>query len=304
MSAHVHGKRVVITGGARGIGQATAEALVAAGARVAIGDIDNELVQDTASRIGARFGTTVLGLPLDVTDRGSFDEFLSLAHMEFGGLDVLVNNAGIMPTGAFLDETDTVTDRQIDVNVRGVVLGSKLAAARFTEQGHGHIVNLGSVVGVEGAPGLAVYSATKHAVIGLGSVLRQELAGSNIVVSTIAPGFVRTELIAGMKPNALIEKLAMVGPEEVATAIVQVVAARRPGLKYVPRTAGWILGALGLIPEAARHRISAAFGLQSLALNTDETARAAYRQRTEAPAPAPTRPVDADTPRDATGSAR
>lgn len=285
MSPNVHGKRVVITGGARGIGQATAEALVAAGARVAIGDIDKDLVQDTAARIGARFGTTVLGLPLDVTDRGSFDEFLSLANMEFGGIDVLVNNAGIMPTGAFLEETDAVTDRQIDVNVRGVILGSKLAAARFTDQGYGHIVNLGSVVGIEGAPGLAVYSATKHAVIGLGSVLRQELAGSNIVVSTIAPGFVRTELIAGMKPNALIEKLAMVGPEEVAAAIVQVIATARPGLRYVPRTAGAILGALKAVPEATCHRISAAFGLQSLALNTDETARAAYRRRTEAPNP-------------------
>ncbi|MBS9372013.1 SDR family oxidoreductase [Rhodococcus sp. B50] len=302
MSLNAHGKRVVITGGARGIGQATAEALVAAGARVAIGDIDKDLVQDTAARIGARFGTTVLGLPLDVTDRSSFDEFLSLSHMEFGGIDVLVNNAGIMPTGAFLEETDTVTDRQIDVNVRGVILGSKLAAARFTEQGYGHIVNLGSVVGIEGAPGLAVYSATKHAVIGLGAVLRQELASSNVVVSTIAPGFVRTELIAGLKPNALIEKLAMVGPEEVAAAIVQVIATGRPGLRYVPRTAGAILGALKLVPEATRHRISAAFGLQSLALNTDETARAAYRRRTETP----TLPTAGEKPpaKDSSGSAR
>ncbi|WP_082920965.1 SDR family NAD(P)-dependent oxidoreductase [Rhodococcus sp. HS-D2] len=192
----------------------------------------------TAARIDARFGTTVFRWPLDVTDRGSFDEFLSLAHMEFGGIDALVNNAGIMPTGAFLEETDTVTDRQIDVNVRGVILGSKPAAARFTEQGYGHIVNLGSVVGIEGAPGLTVYSATEH---------------------------------------------AMVGPDEVAAAIVQVIATARPGLRYVPRTAGAILGARKAVPEATRHRITAAFGLQSLALNTDETARAAYRRRTEAP---------------------
>ncbi|MEU5843603.1 SDR family oxidoreductase [Rhodococcus sp. NPDC047139] len=304
MSANVHGKRIVITGGARGIGRATAEALVAAGARVAIGDLDKDLVQDTAARIGARFGSTVLGLPLDVTDRESFDEFLSLADMEFGGIDVLVNNAGIMPTGAFLEETDTVTDRQIDVNIRGVILGSKLAGARFADQGYGHIVNLASVVGVEGAPGLAVYSATKHAVIGLGSVLRQELAGSNIAVSTIAPGFVRTELIAGMKPNALIEKLAMVGPEQVAAAIVEVIASRRPGLKYVPRAAGWILGALGLMPEATRHRISAAFGLHTVALNTDETARASYRQRIEVPpTPGPKDTTGSDAPRGTTGRA-
>ncbi|UYP17209.1 SDR family NAD(P)-dependent oxidoreductase [Rhodococcus sp. Z13] len=285
MSANLQGRRVVITGGARGIGRATAEALVAAGARVAIGDIDQDLVRETAAAIGDRFGTTVLGAHVDVSDRASFEEFLGLAELELGGLDVLVNNAGIMPTGAFLDETDLVTDRQIGVNIRGVILGSKIAAARFTAQGHGQIVNLGSVVGIEGAPGLAVYSATKHAVIGLGAVLRQELAESNVVVSTIAPGFVRTELIAGMKPNALIEKVAMVGPEDVAAAIVDVITKRRPGLRYVPRAAGVILGVLKLLPEATRYRLSAAFGLQKLALNTDETARAAYRQRTEAPEP-------------------
>lgn len=287
VSTGLHGKRIAITGGARGIGRATAERLVAAGATVAIGDLDHALVQDTASRIASRFGSSVLGLPLDVTDRASFDEFLSLATMELGGLDVLVNNAGIMPTGAFLEETDAVSDRQIDVNIRGVILGSKLAAARFVDQGYGQIVNLASVVGVEGAPGLAVYSATKHAVMGLGSVLRQELAGAGVVVSTIAPGFVRTELIAGLEPNALIEKVAMVGPDDVAEAITKVIASRRPGPKYVPRAAGWILGALAMVPEAARHRLSAVFGLQSVALDTDETARAAYRRRTESFGAAP-----------------
>lgn len=282
---NVQGKRIAITGGARGIGRATAERLVASGARVAIGDIDHDLVAETATAIGERYGTTVLGLPLDVTDRRSFDEFLSLAAMDLGGLDVLVNNAGIMPTGPFLAESDAVSDRQIDVNVRGVILGSKLAAARFTDQGFGQIVNLASVVGVEGAPGLAVYSATKHAVMGLGSVLRQELAGSGVVVSTIAPGFVRTELIAGLEPNALIRKVAMVGPDDVAATITKVIATRRPGPKYVPRAAGWILGALGMLPEAARHRLSAAFGLQSVALEADESERAAYRRRTETTVP-------------------
>lgn len=281
MTRGVQGKRVAITGGARGIGRSTAEALLAAGARVAIGDIDAELVQKTAAALRAQFGVVVPGLPLDVTDRGSYDEFLTLAGIELGGLDVVINNAGIMPTGRFLDESDAVTDRQIDINVRGVIIGSKLAAARFTEQGHGHIVNLGSVVGIEGAPGIAVYSATKHAVVGLGSVLRQELAGTGVVVSTIAPGFVRTELIAGLEPNALIKRVAMVGPGDVAEAITDVIATGRPGLRYVPRTAGWILGALGLMPETLRHRISGAFGLQSVALNPDETARRAYRDRTE-----------------------
>ncbi|MFD6881852.1 SDR family oxidoreductase [Rhodococcus sp. NPDC060084] len=281
MTRGAQGKRVAITGGARGIGRSTAEALLRAGAQVVIGDIDTALVEETAAALTARFGSTVLGLPLDVTDRGSFEQFLDLAAIELGGLDVVVNNAGIMPTGRFLDESDAVSDRQIDINVRGVIIGCKLAAARFTEQGHGHIVNLGSIVGIEGAPGIAVYSATKHAVIGLGSVLRQELAGSGVTVSTIAPGFVRTELIAGIKPNALIQRVAMVGPEDVAQAITAVIGSGRPGLRYVPRTAGAILAVLRLMPEAARHRISGAFGLQSVVLESDENARAAYRNRTE-----------------------
>src|ERR1700728_4208585 len=116
----LQGRVVVITGGARGIGRALASALVARGARAAIGDIEAPLAQDTARALGP----DVLGLALDVTSRTSFDTFLSEVEARLGPLDVLINNAGITPVGALADEPDEVTQRAVDVNVSGVILGS------------------------------------------------------------------------------------------------------------------------------------------------------------------------------------
>ena len=120
------GRVVAITGGARGIGRATAAALVARGARVAIGDIDGPLAEKTAAELGA--GT--LGLPLDVTSRASFAAFLDQVEDRLGPLDILVNNAGIMPIGPFAQETDATARRMVDINVHGVIYGSKLALER------------------------------------------------------------------------------------------------------------------------------------------------------------------------------
>jgi len=117
------GKVVAITGGARGIGRATAAALIREGARVAIGDIDVALAERTAQELG---GST-LGLPLDVTDRGSFEAFLREAESQLGLLDVLINNAGIMPVGPFIQESDATARRLVDINLHGDIFGSKLA---------------------------------------------------------------------------------------------------------------------------------------------------------------------------------
>ena len=119
------GQVVAITGGGRGIGRATAAALIAKGARVAIGDIDGPLAERTASELGS----DTIGLPLDVTDQASFTEFLDAVESRLGPLDVLVNNAGIMPVGPFVDEADPATTKLVDVNVMGVIIGSKLALA-------------------------------------------------------------------------------------------------------------------------------------------------------------------------------
>ena len=165
------GKVVAITGGARGIGRATAAALIAQGARVAIGDIDAPLAEQTASELGS--GT--VGLPLDVTNRESFDGFLTEVENRLGPLDVVINNAGIMPIGPFVDETDATAQRMVDINLHGVIYGSKLALERFMPRGRGHLVNIASVAGKGGFPGGATYCATKHAVVGLSEAIRAEV---------------------------------------------------------------------------------------------------------------------------------
>src|SRR3981189_3582284 len=121
------GQVVAITGGARGIGRATAAALLTQGARVAIGDIEASLAERTADELGA--GT--IGLALDVTDRASFANFLDEVETRLGPLDVLINNGGIMPIGPFVDETDATAVRMVDINLHGVLTGSKLALERF-----------------------------------------------------------------------------------------------------------------------------------------------------------------------------
>src|SRR3954466_8998659 len=161
VAAKVGGKVVVITGGARGIGLATATALHKLGAKVAIGDIDETTVKES----GADLGLEVYG-KLDVTDPGSFADFLDQVERQLGPIDVLVNNAGIMPVGRVIDEPDAVTRRILDINVYGVILGSKLAAQRMAPRGRGHVINIASLAGELHIVGLATYCASKHAVLG------------------------------------------------------------------------------------------------------------------------------------------
>jgi len=134
----IRGRVIAITGGARGIGRATAAAMIARGARVAIGDLDAEL----AARTAAELGGETLALALDVTSGASFQAFLDEVEMALGPLDVLVNNAGIMPVGRFLDEDEAVTRAEIEINVHGVIRGSKLALMRMLPRGRGHLVNI------------------------------------------------------------------------------------------------------------------------------------------------------------------
>lgn len=271
----LHQHTVAITGGARGIGRATALAFLAAGARVAIGDIDDELVAATAAELGC------VGLPLDVASVDSFAAFLDDADEALGPLTVLVNNAGIMPTGAFLDEPLRVAERQLGINVTGVVIGSKLAGTRFATRGRGHLVNIASVAGVMASPGLATYCASKHAVVGLGEALRQELPARGVRVTTVLPGFVRTELIAGISPGRIVERIGVVDPEDIADAIVDAVATGHTGARYVPRAGAATSRLMGLLPVRLRDGLARRLGGHEVMLDTDQAARAAYRLRTE-----------------------
>ncbi|WP_083913427.1 SDR family NAD(P)-dependent oxidoreductase [Nocardia concava] len=272
-------KHVVITGAARGIGRCTAEAFVAAGARVAIGDLDGAAAEATAAEIATRTGGHVLGFAVDVTDTAAFAHFLDAAEDALGGLDVLVNNAGIMPTGAFLEESDLLTDRQIEVNVKAVITGAKLAGGRFARRRSGHIVNVASMAGLSPAPGVAVYCATKAAVVSLGDALNQEFTGTGVRVSTIAPSLVRTELSAGIPVPRMQERFLLVDPEEVAAAVVAQVVGRRGGLVTVPRATGAFVQSTRMLPEGLRNTLYRVTGVSSANFRTDETARKSYRDR-------------------------
>jgi NAD(P)-dependent dehydrogenase (short-subunit alcohol dehydrogenase family) len=267
----LYGVVAAVTGGARGIGRATAAAVAREGGRVAIGDLDGDLAASAAHEIGG----DAIGLPLDVTDRESFARFLDAVDERLGPLGVLVNNAGIMPLGRFVDEDDASAIRQVDINLHGVITGSKLALRRFEELGRGHLVNIASSAGKAGVPGAATYSATKHAVVGLSETIRAEMRDSGIEVSCVMPGLVRTELTSGTQDARGIKT---VGPDDVAQAIVE--ALREPRFDvYVPKETGRVIYVSGVLPRRMRERIARVVKADKVLTEVDQEARRSYELR-------------------------
>ncbi|GAB3760827.1 NAD(P)-dependent dehydrogenase (short-subunit alcohol dehydrogenase family) [Nocardioides ginsengisegetis] len=260
-------KLVAITGAARGIGLATARSFLAAGAVVAIADVDGELAERVAAEIGAHAFT------VDVADVVSFGTFLDQVETKLGPIDVLVNNAGIMPIGPLPDEPEQVTQRIVSINLLGALHGTKLAMARMLPRGSGHIINVASAVGRFAAPNSATYSATKFGVVGLTQAVRGELRGTGIEASVILPAATNTDLVSG-----LTEAGKVVEPEDVAAAIVGVV--RKPRFEtWVPRSDQRSFKLMQLLPyrvfEAAAYRAPAT----GIFLSQDSLARAAYEDR-------------------------
>ena len=276
------GVTVAITGGGRGIGRATAQALIAEGARVAIGDIDTALAERTAQELGS--GT--VGLPLDVVDRASFAAFLDVAQARLGPLEVVINNAGIMPIGPFMQERDDLADRIIDINLRGVIIGSKLALERFTARGAGHLVNIASVAGKGGFPGGTTYSATKHAVVGLSDGIRAEYRRAGIDVTVVMPVVVNTELGSGLPPTRLFKRAE---PEDVAEAIVGALQHRRYEV-YVPRAVGLLMRSKQIVPLAVSDFVMNVLKADRVLAEPDRLAREAYEARV-GPVPAAQAPA-------------
>jgi NAD(P)-dependent dehydrogenase (short-subunit alcohol dehydrogenase family) len=264
------GKVVAITGGARGIGKATATALVRKGCRVAIGDLDLALAEETAAGLGG--GT--IALPLDVTERSSFAAFLDTAERELGPLDVVVNNAGIMPVTAFVEESDDSIKRQLDINVYGVIVGTQLAIERLRPRGAGHIVNLASQAGKGGFPGIATYSGTKHAVVGISEAVRAELRGSGVEVACVMPTVVNTELTAGVGQRLI----KAVEAEDVANEIVDALEVPRFDV-WVPRVNGILFKIVSLWPRAAREALGRLMKVDKLMTEVDHGARRRYEDR-------------------------
>ncbi|HEY1687353.1 MAG TPA: SDR family NAD(P)-dependent oxidoreductase [Solirubrobacteraceae bacterium] len=274
------GQVVAITGAARGIGRATAQALTAAGMRVAVGDLDLAAAQTTA----AQLGPTAIALPLDVTDRASFAAFLDDVEARLGPLDVLINNAGIMQLGRFVDEDDATAQRMIDINLHGVIFGMKLALRRMVPRNRGHIVNVSSQAGKYGAPGGATYSATKHAVVGLTEAIRGELhlMKADIDLSYVMPFAVETELGAGLGQARGMPSLR---PEEVADAILD---ALRHGLVevWVPKSGKSGHLVRELLPRRASEAIVRAIKADRVLAGADPGARRGYELRASSSEPA------------------
>jgi NADP-dependent 3-hydroxy acid dehydrogenase YdfG len=265
------GKVVAITGGARGIGRATAAALIAQGARVAIGDIEVALAEQTAQELGG--GT--IGLPLDVTDRASFEKFVTDAEDALGPLDVLINNAGIMPIGPFIEESDATARTMVDINLHGVIFGSKLALERFIPRGTGHLVNIASAAGKAGFPSGATYCATKHAVVGLSESIRAEVRGTDIGVSVVMPVVVQTELGSGLPET---RGFKAVEPEDVANAIVEALQTNRYEV-FVPRSVSGLMRAKALVPARVMEAVGRMLKGDEVLANPDHVERAAYEAR-------------------------
>jgi NAD(P)-dependent dehydrogenase (short-subunit alcohol dehydrogenase family) len=283
------GQVVAITGGARGIGRATAAALISRGARVAIGDIDGALVTQTAEQLGS--GT--VGLPLDVTNRESFAAFLDEVESRLGPLDVVINNAGIMPIGPFLEESDATAERLVDINVVGVIFGSKLALERFIPRGRGHLVNIASIAGKSGSPHLATYVATKHAVVGLTESLRLEFTDRGIDFSVVMPVGVNTELYSGLEP---LRGMKTPEPEHVAEAIVEALQTGRYEV-FVPKRMNGVIRVGALLPRRAMDAVGKALGADMIS-RPDPNARAAYEQRIAAEPAGAVQPTGAAQPSD------
>ncbi len=260
---------IAVTGAARGIGLAIARALAAQGAKVSLGDLDLELARSEAGPLGGH------ACALDVRDPASFAAFLESTSRTLGPMDVLVNNAGIMPLGPFLEEDPAISDVQIDINLKGVLIGARLALPGMIARGRGHLINIASLAGRFALPGAAVYSATKFAVIGFTEALHRELEGSGVFATVILPSRVSTELVLGTKGG---QGVPTVTPEAVAAGVVRALR-KRPREVTVP---GYLSGAAawyGLLPARLQQWLRRQAGDNRILTSLDHCSRLPYRSR-------------------------
>lgn len=272
----IRGKTIVITGAARGIGFATAEALIARGARVVIGDRDVTLGESAVARL-SNLGP-VSGYPLDVADPASFKAFLDKARADGGGhIDVLINNAGVMPVGPFLDHTEQSIRSAIEVNLYGVVNGCRLVLPEMVKRHSGHIINIASMAGMLAVPGQALYAGTKFGVLGLSTALADEFAPQGVEVSCVMPTFTNTELISGTTTGGM---TAPVEPADIAAAVVRTLDKPKTAVS-VPYPLRFVAATTAFLPPRGRRWLSAKMGTDRVFLDLDNTARADYERRAQ-----------------------
>jgi NADP-dependent 3-hydroxy acid dehydrogenase YdfG len=231
VSGSLDGRRALITGASSGIGEATALAFAAEGAAVALGARRKDRLDDLAGRISSDGGTAV-GIEADITDEEQARSLVKTAASELGGLDCLVNNAGVMLLGP-VEGTDSEEWRtMVNINLLGLLYCTQEAMPLIREAGGGDIVNLSSVAGRVASFGSAVYNMTKFGVVGYSEALRQEALNSKIRVSCVEPGFVETELQGHNTNPVVVETIGkykeqigeILKAEDIANAILYAVS--------------------------------------------------------------------------------
>ena len=214
-------KVVLITGASSGIGEGIARGLAAAGARIMLGARRVDRLEELTGELAAR-GSTVRCRRLDVTDRTDVDAFAAAARAEWGRVDVIVNNAGVMPLSLMASMKVEEWDRMVDVNIKGVLYGIAAVLPEMTARGSGHVINIASVGALTVSPTAAVYCATKYAVRAISDGLRQE--STTLRVTCIHPGVVESELASTITDPAAAEAMrgyraVALQPDAIARAV-------------------------------------------------------------------------------------
>ena len=212
MSKNIDGKVIVITGASSGVGEASARLLSSQGATVVLGARRAERIQALAAELNGK-GGKALALPTDVTDRSQFKHLVDSAVETYGRVDVILNNAGVMPHSPLERLKVDDWEHMIDVNLKGVLYGIAAVLPHMKAQKSGHIINTSSVAGHKVRPGSAVYAATKTAVLVISEGLRQEVKPYNIRTTVISPG--------AMKTNSPTASLSRISPTASATSWIQ-----------------------------------------------------------------------------------
>ncbi len=215
------GQSAIVTGAATGIGEAIARRLSAAGASVAVADIDEAAAAATAAQIPNAFPVHI-----DITSADSVAKAVDAVVAKFGKIDILVNNAGTAgKVGMLVDQSEEEWRRVIDINLMGVFLCTRAVMPLLRKQGYGRVVTLASIAGKEGNPNMSAYSATKAAVIGFTKSVAKEVATENICVNAVSPAVVQTKILDQLTPQQvsyMTDKIPMrrTGkPEEIAAVV-------------------------------------------------------------------------------------
>jgi 2-deoxy-D-gluconate 3-dehydrogenase len=215
--APLAGKVALVTGGNRGLGRAMATALAGAGADVALAARDRDSLEAAAQEIRAG-GRRALAVPTDVTSAAEVDALLARTVEELGGLDVLVNNSGVLHPQPLIETSDEDWDRVLDTNLRGTFLCSRAAGRLFAERGAGKVINVASNFAYMGVPGFVSYCASKAAVVAFTRALAVEWAPLNVQVNAIAPGYFESDMNAELRAD-----------EELLRRTLRQIPARRMG---------------------------------------------------------------------------